>query len=192
MLIKIPLYVKQALWGFGILVFTGLAPQISMAQTDECENILPHAENLFFNAAFDEAVEILTNCLPAKTLVDAERTGIYLLLARIYFADQKRAPAAEALDKLFTLNPEFEPPSLLPPPFIEFAKHIREIHSAEEVVDKQLVLLPNIPEEKKTNNRRWLLIGGSGVFAVTAVAIMSGGRSRSPEVFPPAPGPPGQ
>ena len=168
-------------------------PGQAFAQAEQpgvCQDVLLYAEDLFFNAIFELAIGALNDCLPSDALSDEERSEIFLLLARIYFADQKKPPAADALGNLFDLQPDFESASYLPPPFIEFAEQIREIHSAEEVVDRHLVLLPAISEEKKTNNKRWLLISGGGLFAVTAVAIMSSGRSNIPDTFPPPPGTP--
>ena len=170
-----------------------LIPNLAFAQaekSDVCKDVLPYAEDFFFNARFELAIDALNDCLPSDALMDEERADIFLLLARIYFADQKKPLTAETLGNLLDLKPEFEPESYLPPPFIEFAEQIREIHSADEVVDKQLVLLPAISKEKKTTNKRWLLISGSGLFAVTAVAIMSSGRSNTPNTFPPPPGTP--
>ncbi len=162
-----------------------------------CEQVTSKAENQFFNAAFEDAIETLQACLEAAEngdaeLVGAERAEIYLLLARVYFANQQEAEAADALTALYQLKPDFEVAPPLPPPFIAFATDIQEINSEEEVLDLQLIPPPPIAEERKINNRRWLLIGGSGLFAVTAVAIMSSGRSSTDNVFPPAPGPPGQ
>lgn len=162
-----------------------------------CEQVTAKAEDQFFNAAFDDAIETLNQCLKAEaaegeTLLDAEKAEIYVLLARVYFADQQQAEAADALNRLYQLKPAYEMAPSLPPPFLEFAADIQEINSDEEVLDQQLLPAPPIAEERKLNNRRWLLIGGSGLFAVTAVAIMSSGRSSTENVFPPAPGPPGQ
>ncbi|MFK7848663.1 MAG: hypothetical protein AB8G77_25475 [Rhodothermales bacterium] len=157
---------------------------------DHCNEIVSNAEDQFFNAEFKQAIDALKSCTAAPALLDAEKAEIYLLLARVYFADQQKAPAAEALGHLFSLKPDFEPQSFLPPPFIEYAAQIREIQTDEEVLDKHLVPPPTISEEKQTNGKRWLLIGGSGLFAVTAVAIMSSGRSSTANAFPPAPGPP--
>ncbi|MEM8484463.1 MAG: hypothetical protein AAF564_02885 [Bacteroidota bacterium] len=172
-------------------------PVAAQQTTEVCEQVTAAAEHLFFNAVFDEAIETLNACLKAEEedpglLLDAEKAEIYLLLSRVYFADQQRAEAADALTKLYQLKPAYEMAEALPPPFLAFAADIQEINSDEEVLDLQLVPAPPIAEERKLNNRRWLLIGGSGLFAVTAVAIMSSGRSSTSNVFPPAPGPPGQ
>ena len=171
-----------------------LLPQRTQAQTEEasCESIISYAENLFFNAAFKEATEMLNLCLSSEDLKKAEKAELYLLLAKIHFSEQDEPQAAEALDHLFSLRPQYELTSSLPPPFIAFAENIREIQSAEEILDREM--LPNhtpSDEVKKAHTRRWLLIGGSGLAAVTAVAIMSGGRNNTPDAFPEAPGPPG-
>lgn len=171
---------------------SSFAQEVDTEAFGQCNEIVSDAEILFFNAEFKEAIEALKSCTPAPDLLDAEKAEIYLLLARIYFADQQKALAAEALGRLFSIKPDYEPKSFLPPPFIEYADQIREIQRDEEVLDKHLVPPPTISEEKQTNGKRWLLIGGSGLFAVTAVAIMSSGRSSTSNTFPPAPGPPGQ
>lgn len=182
--------------GLLLLLLLGLQPLLPRtagAQIEEdarCESAITYAENLFFSAAFEEAAEIINLCLSSTALVDIEKAELYLLLSKIYFAEQKAPLAAEALDHMFSLRPGYELSSSLPPPFIEFAENIREIHRAEEVLDK--AVLPKIPltAEQKTNQRRWLLIGGGGLFAITAVAIMTSGRQQTPDFFPPAPGPP--
>lgn len=172
-------------------------PAIAQRADVVCKQVTATAENLFFNASFDKAIETLNTCLRAaegdkKALLDAEKAEIYLLLSRVYFADQQQAESADALTQLFQLKPAFEMAASLPPPFLEFAADIQEINSDDEVLDQQLLPAPQITEERKLNNRRWLLIGGGGLFAVTAVAIMSSGRPSTDNVFPPAPGPPGQ
>ena len=166
----------------------------SLAQTplqDSCDEVLLYAENLFFNADFEEAGYALQKCLTSDQLLDFEKAEIHLLLARIYFAEQKETLAAEALGHLFSFSADYKLGSFLPPPFLEFAENIREISNDEEELNKQIMPLPNITEEKKLNNKRWLLIGGSGLFAVTAIAIMSSGSPNVPTPFPPAPSPPG-
>ncbi len=170
-----------------------LFPRHAAAQIEEdpgCESAYSHAANLFFNASFRQAAEILNLCLSSDMLLDVQRAELYLLLAKIYFAEQNQPLAAEALDHLFSLRPDYEMDKFLPPPFVEFAENIREIQSAEEVLDREMV--PKIPltAEQKLNNRRMLLIGGGGLFAITAVAIMTSGRPDRPDFFPPAPGPP--
>lgn len=180
-----------------MLLLTSRPAAAQLLSTFVCEQVTAKAEDQFFNAAFTDAIETLNRCLDAAdeeavTLLDAEKAEIYVLLSRVYFADQQQAEAADALTRLYQLKPNYEMIPSLPPPFLEFAADIQEINSDAEVLDQQLVPAPPIAEERKLNNRRWLLIGGSGLFAVTAVAIMSSGRSSTENVFPPAPGPPGQ
>lgn len=181
-----------------VLLLMICQPVAAQLRTDDvCERVTTEAEDQFFNAAFDEAIETLDLCLKAEeegtvSLLEAEKAEIYVLLSRVYFADQQQAEAADALTRLYQLKPAYEMAASLPPPFLEFAADIQEINSDEEILDQHLLPAPPIAEERKLNNRRWLLIGGSGLFAVTAVAIMSSGRSSTENVFPPAPGPPGQ
>lgn len=181
---------KLLLGILGVLFFHPVSSFAQSDQSDACDEVAPFAENLFFNAEFQEAIDALQACLPAESLIDAQKAELYLLLARIYFAEQKDAPAAEALGHVFSLKPNYEPESYLPPPFIKFAESIREISHDEEQLDKVLVSLPPISEKKK-DNKRWLLIGGGGLFAITAIAIMNNGGSDAPGGFPAPPGTPG-
>ena len=184
---------------FAFLIACAFAAQPMFAQDNEdvfdkdgnCISAVSEAEKLFFNAAFEPAIEILNDCLPADSINNIERAEIYLLLSRIYFANQQEAQAAEALSRYFDIRPFDELDAFLPPPFVEFAEHIREIMTNEEPFDKQLVPLPQISEETKQNYKRWALIGGSGIFAIATVAIMSSGRSSNANKFPPVPAPPG-
>ncbi len=169
-------------------------PQASLAQETPhpCQSVLEDAEKLFFNAAFDDAINFLETCLPNDALIQAEKAKIYLLLARIYYAKREEASAAEALENLFLIDPDYEPESHLPPPFVTFTGLIKEISKDNEELDQKLIPKSALTEERRSHNKRLLLIGGGGVLAITAVAIMSGGGSEKPAGFPEAPAPPGQ
>lgn len=178
---------------FSLLFTFVLASPAAYAQVDEdepCLSAVADAEKLFFNAEFEPAIKVLKDCLDADEADKIQRAQMYFLLSRIYFADQDEAHAAEALIHYFDLRPDSELDSFLPPPFLEFAEHIREITTGDESFDSQLVPLPEISEDTRRNYKRWALIGGSGIFAIATVAIMSSGRSSTADRFPPVPGPP--
>ena len=176
------------------LTFLTATPKIyAQEKKNSCLEILDTAEHLFFNAAFDEAVIGLESCLSGNRMKRGEKANVYLLLARIHFAKQDKATAAEALESLFSVSPKFELDTYLPPPFVAFAAHIQEISKDNEELDQKLIPKSALTEERRAHNRKWLMIGTGGVFAITAVTILSGGNSYSDvETFPEAPAPPGQ
>ncbi len=192
----LPSVSKFCSMAFGLLLFLTsfvTIPAYAQKSEDMCDTVLDTAENLFFNAAFDEAIIALESCLSGNGLKRAERAKQYLLLARIHFAKQDNATAAEALESLFSLSPDYELDTFLPPPFVAFAAHVQEINKDNEELDQKLIPKSALTEERRSHNRKWLMIGTGGVFAITAVTILSGGNSYSGvETFPEAPAPPGQ
>lgn len=187
----------------GCLAFALCAPAASAQEKEEtspveeevsspdCTGVISKAEKLFFNADFDTALDLLTGCMETNTYSRPEKVEIYLLLAQMHHANLDEEQAATTLEKLYALSPKYELGSNFPPPFIAFANHIKEVQSAIEVVDTQLLPAPPVPKEKKQKNRRILLFSGGGVAAITAIALIAGG-SKSSGGFAPPPDVPSQ
>lgn len=112
------------LCSLGVLV----GPAAAVAQDEPpCDTALAEAESEFFAARFDEAIQILDRCLARNAFEADEREEAYSLLGRVYFAKGLEDKAAEMVQELLALVPNYRPnPAQETPDFVAFVERVRE------------------------------------------------------------------
>lgn len=190
----------------GIVVFL-LSPQITLAQdtTANCVASLSNAEKAYFEGNFEQTIQLLTPCINSTEYTEEQNIQAFSLLGRTHFVFGNTDAARQSIEGLFTVAPEYTPPSQLPPNFVAFIEDVKQdmiaagtLPSDEPITpiaeetqsDTTQTAILNAPRRKK--NRKFLLLGGGAAVAIAGAAILLGGGSSSggetPTGFPLPPG----
>ena len=172
------------------LIWIGINVHDLYAQdTPDCDRVISYAESEFFNARFSNAADSLEACIEDNLISGDTLFDAHLLRARIYYAQRNEAQAAEAVEAMLLMNPDYRAEPPLPPPFIAFVDYQTEFINDRDVLDVHLSRLPSRPLFK-VSRKGWLLIGGGVLATGAALAIFNGGDSPQGGEFPAPPAPP--
>jgi len=171
------------LWLAALILLLGFV-RLATAQ-DKCLEQMIQAEKEYTNGNFDAAISLVTACLEAGALNQAEKQRAYKLLGLSYIAKDYVEQAKTAIWNLLDLVPKYEPdPAQDPPGFSNMVQEMKKEIAAKKEQKK--------PEAGKKGGKKWLWIGGGVAVAGVAVVALSGGGGDT--TTPPAsrllPGPP--
>lgn len=161
---------RAPLWASS-LAFLGLlvAPLVTHAQQqpDRCEAEYAQAEERYFAADFEAAVNLLQTCLQDAQLSEDTRVRIYRLLSFSHIAQGNQQQARLAAESLLDLRPAYTPdPAEDRPDFVEL---VREIKASRQPAASR----------DADGGRRWVrwAVGGAGVAAagVLTIVLVGGG-----------------
>jgi tetratricopeptide (TPR) repeat protein len=151
------------------------------AQDKNIDKMLVVAENSYREGQFDEAINLITQCLKNKGITPDQEKTAYRLMGLTYIAIDYLREAKASIKKLLELVPNYKPdPVYDPPPFVEIV---------EEVKGKAVMTLPEEKMEEKKSSKKWWWIG-SGITAAAAVLIIAFWPDDPPDEE--LPGPPGR
>ena len=145
---KVNLSILAILFGFFITDFV-------YSQQEECENAIQEARKYWSANYDDEAIDLLTECLPGLT----DKTPAYELLALAYFSKEFREPAKNMLAILFQLVPDYE---------IQFGTQDAGFMKFVEGVRKR-------PKKGGGKKFLWIGIGATAIGGGLIVALTGGG-----------------
>ncbi len=114
-----------------------IAPKTAQAQEPvACEDAVATANNNFLFGRFDEAIELLEECLSQGTFSDEEKPDVYKLLVLVFDAKGLEEKVREMLAELLALVPNYEPDPDDPEAFKqmveEYKQGMRQIADQEE------------------------------------------------------------
>ena len=175
---------------FICFLLAGLVPATAIAQdTPSCETVLEDGRDAYFAGAFQEAIDLLNACIAEEHLNETELLQGYLLVAQAYYALDATEDARGTLESLFTLSPEFEPETRLPPPFLALLNEVKNEVAVRlppappiavenpTATDSTVTVADStgLPPENNRRSRRPLFIAGSGVLVAAGVltAVLS-------------------
>jgi tetratricopeptide (TPR) repeat protein len=160
----------------GLLFFLSLSAEVAQAQED-CPAKLTQAENAYTNGRFDEAIDLLSECVNKGKLSRAEEQRALKLLGLAFLAKDYVEQAKNTIQKLLELVPGYEPdPDQDPPVFTNMVKQMKEEARRKEQEKKPLEPAPKQPEvKKKGGGRKLLLIGGAAAVGIGAALALGGG-----------------
>ncbi len=143
---------------------------------DDCIEKLDEAEDLYRTGGFDEAIEILTNCLEKGEMPQDETMRAYRLLGLAYIGQDYLEEARQAIARLLDLVPDYIPDPVQDPP--TFARMVEDVRDEKEDND-----LPEITEQEERSSI-WYYIGGGILAAGAAVGavLMLTGDDDDPEL----------
>jgi hypothetical protein len=148
-----------------------------------CDKELSQAEEKYVVGKFDEAIELITQCLKKDDIGIEENQRALRLITLINIAKGYEQRAKETIKKLLDLVPNYKPdPVKDPPPFVELVERMK----AETLV--------SITQEKEKDRgiSKWWWIGGGILVAggVAAAIIISGGDKDNGPIIEDLPVPP--
>ncbi len=139
-----------------------------------CEENINEAEKKFYDGFFDDAINILNQCLAEKDITIQQKARVHELLAKTYLGKDYLDQAENTIRKLlelvptYTANPERDTPT-----FIELVQKVKSEGKKEEV------------EKKAWYKNTWVWIAAGGVVvAVIAVVIISSGNEEDKKETP--------
>lgn len=159
-----------------------LSPSAQAQEPNSCETEYEHAQEQYYAAEFDAAINLLQQCLQRANLSVETRVQGYRLLSFAYIAQGNRQQARYAVERLLDVQPDYTPdPSQDRPDFVEL---VREVKASRQ---------PATASEPE-GNRRWVkwTLGGVGVAAagVLATVLLGGGDNGGLSDLPGNPPPP--
>ncbi len=93
-----------------VLLLPLIAPKTAQAQEPvACEDAVTTANNHFLIGRFDEAIELLEDCLRQDAFSDEEKPAVYKLLVQVFDANGLEEKVKEMLADLLELVPNYEP-----------------------------------------------------------------------------------
>ena len=146
---------------FSVIFFQNSGP-LAFAQTSEnCEQELRQATNLFRSARYDSALFLLNLCLVERQPVPLEKAEAYKLLGKVKVALDDATGAKAAFREMLSLQPFMELDSNQETP--ETVKIFNEV---------RIEFLTANPTTKGAKNWPWIAISGAVVFTVAALLFL--------------------
>jgi hypothetical protein len=145
-----------------------------------CATLLKDADQKIYDGLFDEALELVDQCLAQPGLADSTKASALRLKALAFDGKNYVAQAKDTIRELLRLAPEYKADQVQDPPsFRELVEQVRT----------EVPLTPPQPQtsKKKGGAMKWLLIGGgaAGAVAIAAVLGSGGGNDGGNGVTPP-------
>lgn len=159
-----------------------LLPHQTQAQApDACQAEYEEAQERYYAAEFDAAIDLLQQCLQRANLSVETRVRVYRLLSFAHIAQGNRQEARFAVESLLDLQPDYTPdPSQDRPDFIELVREVKASRQPTAASDAE-------------SNRGWVkwALGGLGVAAagVLTIVLVGGDGGGGPDDLPGEPPP---
>ena len=158
--------------------------------SDVCESALPAAEAQYRDAAYGEALRLVSACLDQSSASTEQSVAAYRLLALIHLKRDELDQARAAVVNLLGVEPTYEAdPVTSPPAYVSLVAIVqRDLQSGEAVADES-------PERRPFFRRAgtWVTIGtivvGSGVATYFALGSGEEGTGEPVPTPPPAANP---
>jgi hypothetical protein len=143
---------------------------------NECEEQLKNAQKKMETGKFDEAIELITECLNKEGISNETKKQAYRLLGLTYIAKDYLGEARNAVSKLLDIVPNYTPdPDQDPPSFVNIVEE--QIAERSQPVKTSDTKTTAVDEEKsdKSDKSIWWWIGGGAVVALVAVILLAAG-----------------
>lgn len=161
----------------GGTLLLGLPP--AQAQTSSvCDRALAAADDQYRDAAYDEALRLVSACLNQSDRSQEQSVEAYRLLALIHLKRDELDRAREAVVNLLGLNPSYTPdPVVSPPSYVSLVTVVKDDLKSRVAADSAAATPRRKPFFRRTGT--WITIGGLLVGGGVAAAVASGGGSSS-------------
>ena len=143
---------------------------------NECEEELKTAQKKMETGKFDEAIDLITQCLNKDGISNETKKQAYRLLGLTYIAKDYLGEARNAVGKLLDIVPNYQPdPDQDPPSFVDIVEE--QIAERSQPVKQPDVKSAAVEEEKsgKSDKSLWWWIGGGAVVALVAIIVLAAG-----------------
>lgn len=169
---------------------------VGAQHSDVCERALGAADDQYVDAAYDEALQMVSACLNQSERADSQSVAAYRLLALIHLKRDELDAARGAVVNLLGVDPSYTAdPIAHPPAYVSLVAIVRrDLQPTISAVDTTSAPEPTRPPFFRRTST-WVTIGGivvgSGVATVFAVGGGSEGRGGPASTSGPLPVPPG-
>lgn len=138
-----------------IVLLMLLSPAVVAQQYYQCDSLLKAAEEYYRTAYWNEAIELIQQCLGNKDISEADKTKSYRLLGLIYIATELETAAKDAIRNLllmvpdYKINPDQDPPNFqkiisdVAPTLIPTIKSIEPVKAYRGESDIKLKVIGN-------------------------------------------------
>lgn len=143
---------------------------------NECEEELKTAQKKMETGKFDEAIELITQCLNKEGISNETKKQAYRLLGLTYIAKDYLGEARSAVSKLLDVVPNYTPdPDQDPPSFVDIVEE--QIAERSQPIKQPDVRSTSVDDEKSEESDKslWWWIGGGAVVALVAVIVLAAG-----------------
>ncbi len=151
---------------FGAFLLISPRPAAAQDPDDACASAYAEAEEHYFAAEFDAAIQLLRTCLDTADLDVPARVRIYRLLSFAHIAQGNDQQARLTIQSLLDVQPDYTPdPSRDRPDYVELVREIK----AER------------PAPSSEGSRRWVrwTLGSAGAIAAGVLtAVLVGGNGN--------------
>ena len=143
--------------------------------SQSCTKILNKAEEFYYNAKFDNAIELIRQCIKDPNLTKENRLRAYRILTRIFLAKNEKDKAEKVARKILKIDPAYKPTiEKEKPDYIKLISDLKAEQTPKKTVTQK-------PAEVKTNSKKWYWIGAGAVVVLgtTAIILSSGGNNNN-------------
>ena len=149
-----------------------------------CEKLVKDAEVFYKDGLFEQAIELLTECLNKDNISKDIKMEAYRLLGLTYLAIDYRNEARTAINKLLDLVPNYKIDPKDPPPLVTLIESERKKRESLEETKKEEIKIQTEQKEAEKKEEEgtsiWWYIGGGVLVVVAIIILLSGGSDNGP------------
>ena len=147
-------------------VFGSLAGNNSFLFADNptCVQKLDLADEKYYDGNFDNAIDLVNQCLQEPSVTESVRIRAYKILARTYLAMDNIQLAKENILKIIEIESAYQPTIEQETP--KYVNLVTEVRKERALITASAV---------ETGISTWLLIGAGSVAAVAIIALVATG-----------------
>ncbi|MGD9898675.1 MAG: tetratricopeptide repeat protein [Calditrichaceae bacterium] len=133
-----------------------------------CEQMLNAAQTMYYEGRFDEAIDLVKECLKSNDYSIEDQKLAYKIVGQALLAKGYPDTAKGFIRKLLEMEPGYQPTiEDEPPAFVDLVDEVRTEISVQKAEP--------VPEKK--SNKKWIWIGAGGAVLLGTIAIIAGGSS---------------
>lgn len=172
--LNVPQFITQILL---LISFSCAVISAQPADSSNCDNILQQAQQAYYNAEFDRAIELVKTCIQKTDLTTSQKEQAYRVLALTSLSKGDTSTSEKFIRKILELNPKYAPTIATDrPDFVELVNSMRKTMPVQKA--------------RVTSRSKLLWYGAGGAILVSAAVYMltKGGSNKKQDAqLPPPP-----
>ncbi len=166
------LIVPYLIWALLYLQVTNMLPKSGSSLLADVKNSyksqLDLAKESYYEGKFEEAIELINQCLQDSSLTWRHKIHAYTILTRSLLAKNDLENAKKSMVKILELDRTYWPTIEEETP--QYVRLFSEVKKEQQQLEVKPV---------KSGIHKWIWIGAGGIAAVTFIAVISGGSGES-------------
>ena len=165
-----------------LLPVSGLDSSL-FGQESDCDKILEHAHNLYYEGRFDESVNLIQSCLASQDLNKNELRLAYKILSQVELARGDEKKAKENIRQILKVDPDFLPTiEQETPTYVKLVESVRQ--EMKTVPEKNNTALK---KEAGGISKWWYYSAGAVVAGTTFMLLNKDENKKKSEPLPEPP-----